>query len=293
MPFFRKIKWRRGMEITPATFEAVDRFNESLASISRRMSVMGCHGLLHDSPINFPITVIDGNISVQVYSLEAVSRSGILFQISGESISLKQPHASGRECYVVVHTDGEIEQEVNDVPYAKPRFLYDYSRLDDIGPDSIPIAKLILLNDTWNVQELYIPPCMTVGSHPELLKIVNNSKALLDSILSKYVDKIDSARLLQIRMLSVELDTYNGYETPKELYVLLRKIVVAIDTSINSGISMPEIPAFNNDDILLSISIITDYLETIDTSAIIHEVKPEQKRQVPKYEGAVYDAETR
>ena len=280
------------MEITPATFEAVDRFNESLASISRRMAVLSCHGLLPHSDINFPITVIDNTISVQVYSLEAVSRSGILFQIAGDSISLKHPHASGRECYVVVHTDGEVEQEINDVPFAKPKFSYDYCQLQEIGSDCIPIAKLILNNGLWNVQELYIPPCMTVGAHPELFKIVQNSITTLRSILTKFAAQIDQSRTLIIKTLFVELESYDGSETPKEFYVLLKKIAMGLSSSLNNTVNMPEVPSFNNDDILLSISVLTDYFTALDATSVVEAPKPKLKPQ-PKFEGVVWDAETR
>lgn len=280
------------MEITPATFEAVDRFNETLATTSRRMSVKGCHGLLPCSDINFPITVIEDSISVQVYSLEAVSRSGILFQISGDFISLKQPHASGRECYVVVHTDGDVEQEINDVPYAKPRFEYDYSQLEDIGSDSIPIAKLFLYNNTWKVQELYIPPCMTVGAHPELFKIVQKCDALLKSIILKYANRIDTATLLTIRLLSVELDSYDGSETPKDFYVLMNKIVTALSSLSVTNANTPEPKPFNNDDILIPLTPLVDYVVSVDSSAVESAPKPESKPK-PKFEGPVWDAETR
>ena len=293
MSFFRKIKWRRGMEITPATFEAVDRYNETLAATSRRMSVRACHGLLPHSDINFPITVIEDSIAVQVYSLEAVSRSGILFQIAGDSISLRQPHACGRECYVVVHSDGDVEQEINDVPYSKPRFEYDYSQLDDIGPDSIPIAKLFLNNNSWNVQELYIPPCMSVGAHPELFKIVQKCDALLNSIILKYSNKSDVATLLSLRLLSVELHSYDGSESPKDFFVLLNKIVVALSSLSPSSANPSEQKPFNNDDILLAISPLVDYLVSVESSALDPTPKPEVKPKRPMFEGPVWDAETR
>ena len=281
------------MEITPATFEAVDRFNESLATTSRRMSVRGCHGLLPHSDINFPITVIDDTISIQVYSLEAVSRSGILFQINGDFISLKQPHACGRECYVVVYTDGDVEQDINDVPFAKPRFQYDYSQLEDISSDCLPIAKLSLSGEFWNIQELYIPPCMTVGSHPELFKIVQESVTHTKSILGKYSGNIEVANLMTIKMLCIELESYDGSETPKEFYVLLRKIAVALSSSIGNNVTLPDIPQFNNDDILLSISVMTNYLVAVDTSAVVPEPMPAPQRTKPTFEGVVWDAETR
>lgn len=280
------------MEITPATFEAVDRFNESLAATSRRMIVRSSHGLLPLSDINIPITVSDDLITIQVYSLEAVSRSGLLFQLSGESISLKQPHASGRECYLVVHSDGDIEQLVNDVPFAKPRYAYDYCQLHDIGLDSIPIAKLFLNNGSWSVQELYIPPCMSIGAHPELFKIVRKCAALLNSIIAKFSTRFDTNALLAIKLLVVELNAYDGSESPKDFYVILNKLTTIVATlSLTTSVPI-DIPPFNNDDILLSISPLVDFLISVESFVVEPDPKPEVKIK-PKFDGIVWDAETR
>ena len=286
MNFFRKIKWHRGMEITPGTFEAVDRYNESMVESARKLAVIGSYGLMPSSDKNFHTTIIDGMVSVQVYFLEAVTRSGRLFQISGDAISLKQPHARGRECYVVVHADGDIEQEINNVVFSKPRFAYDYCSLDEIGVDSLPIAKLTMDSGIWHMQELYIPPCVSVGAHPELMSIVTNSDKMLKTIISKLENRQANLDLQYLRLLSIELEDYDGSESPKTFCLLLKKIVSLLYALNIKGVSLPdraEIVPFNNDDVLLCVSKMIVYMRDFENavSAIVEEkptaVKHEDK----------------
>lgn len=281
------------MEITPATFTAVDGFNDSMDTIGRRMSVVGRHGILPGSLKKIDVSKTTDSFSVQVNSLEAVSRSGSLFQIAGDSISLQWPHASGRECYIVVHKDGDEEQEINDVPYAKPRFDYVYCQLEDIGPHCIALAKLYLNHETWNVQELYVPPCMTVDADPELFKIVTRCIAVVHSIMNKEVDKASTAsQNLLLRVLALELESYNGSESPKDFVLLLRKIATLLAYH-HDDIKMPDLPTFNNDDILRSLDPLTEFLSNVDSMSQTVIEKPVSKHPNPSPIVDYYDAETR
>lgn len=280
------------MEITPATFEAVDRYNGAMDSISRKLSVVGSHGILPNTDMNFHIAVTKDFITVQINSFQAVSRSGSLFQISGDSISLKQPYACGRECYIVVHYDGEVEQEINDVPYAKPRFDYVFCQLEDVGDENVPIAKLFQNHDTWNVKELYIPPCTVVSAHPELMKLVKDTYSTVSSIIDKFSDRMDKSSLMALRLLAVELGSYDGMESPKSYYIILNKLAVLLSMNVPE-VELPDIPAFNNDDVLLSISVLVNYLHSVDSSAEVPVAKPETPRFTPPQDVIIWDAETR
>ena len=131
------------MEITPAIFEAQDQYHDSVVAATRRLVVAHGYGLVPGAELNVTTSIVDEVLSLQVFALEAVSKSGGLLQIAGDSMSRKQPHAKGRACFVVVHPDGEVEQEVNQVLYSKPRYAYDFCTLDEMDDDSFPIAKLV------------------------------------------------------------------------------------------------------------------------------------------------------
>lgn len=278
------------MEITPATFEMSDRYHESMVEAVRRLAVVHSYGIVPGTAMNVTTTVVDGNVIVQVHMLQAVSKSGELFHIAGDSLSRQLPHAKGRECYLAVHVDGEVEQEVNGVLYSKPKYAYDYCSLEEIDAGCIPVAKLCLENDNWSVQDLYIPPCMVVNSHPELMNIVAHTRERLHSIVSLLTTKHHVGDMLAIQLLLMDIDDVSGTEIPEDFYLLLRKIAWALSSMHLTGITLPELPSFppfNNNDILNCIAGILKYLAMYE-SVISVETQEHPKEEKPHTSDVAY-----
>jgi len=289
MNIFKKIKWRRGMEITPITFEAQDQYHDSMVEATRKLVVAHGYGLVPGAELNVTTTIVDGIMSLQVLSLEAVSKSGMLMQIAGDSMSRKQPHAKGRVCFIVVHPDGEVEQEVNQVLYSKPRYAYDYCTEDEMDDDSFPIAKLVQESDVWKVQEQYIPPCMTIGAHSELHHMQSFAHQLvqeIDEIIKDRYKTVDSSLL---SMLMIDWNGLDSMDTPKQFYLLLRKTVWFLSTMSISEVTMPkipEIPTFKDIDILESVDVLVRGLSDFKHALSVKE--PEKPKQEVKEE-IIYD----
>ena len=260
-----KIKWRRGMEITPDIFEAQDQYNETMADSARRLSTTGGYGLLPETEISVTMTVVDDSVSLQVHALEAVVRSGQLLKVAGDSFSRSLPHAKGNSCYVVVHRDGNVEQEVNGILYSKPRFAYDYCTLDEINKDCLPIAKLCMEQNAWRVQDLYIPPCFTLNSHPWMIQNLSSIKNAVRSIIESLENKHKVSSMENLHLLTLELDDFNGDESPQQLYLLIKKISWLLSRIRIPDIKSPELPPFrqyNNNDFLLCAKPLNDYLHS-------------------------------
>lgn len=263
------------MEITPETFDTVDKYHESMVEAVRKLTVSRCYGIIPGTAMNVTTTIVDGMVTIQIHSLQAVSRSGQLFHIVGDSLSRQLPHAKGRECYIVVHLDGEVEQEVNGVLYTKPRYAYDYCSLEEIDQDCLPVAKLCLDNDSWKVQDVFVPPCMVLNAHPELMHIMNESKEKVHSIVHQLVNKHQPGDILPLRLLLIELDDLCGTEIPKDFYLLLKKIAWTLSSIRLHGVQLPE-PAefcpFDNNDILKCLSGVFAYLGSYETAInTVHE----------------------
>lgn len=268
------------MEITPETFDTLDKYHESMVEAARRLTVARCYGIIPGTTMNVTTTIADGMVTVQIHSLEAVSQSGQLFHIVGDSFSRQLPHAKGRECYIVVHQDGEVEQEVNGTLYAKARYAYDYCSLEEIDSGCLPVSKLCLENDNWKVQELYIPPCMVLNSHPELMHIMNKCREKVHTIVHLLTNKYQPGDILPLRLLLIELDDLCGTEIPKDFCLLLKKIAWALSSLKLSGVHLPEpasIVPFNHNDILICIMGIYTYLGDFETAiSVTHEPTPQK-----------------
>lgn len=272
------------MEITPETFETLDKYHESMVEAVRKLTVSRCYGIIPGTTMKVTTTIVDGMVTIQIHSLEAVSQSGHLFHIVGDSLSRQLPHAKGRECYIVVYQDGDVEQEVNGVLYSKPRYAYDFCSLEEIDLECLPVAKLCLDNDNWKVQDIYIPPCMVLNAHPELMHIMDNSREKVHSIVHQLVNKHQSGDILPLRLLLIELDDLCGTEIPKDFYLLLKKISWSLSSLKLVGVQLPE-PAefqgFNNNDILKCIYSVLAYLSNFESAInAIHEPAP--KREEPE-----------
>lgn len=50
------------MEITPAVFQAVDDYNETIAECNRRIALSQSYGLLTGSDINYQTTISDDTV---------------------------------------------------------------------------------------------------------------------------------------------------------------------------------------------------------------------------------------
>lgn len=253
------------MEITPDIFEAQDQYNETMADSARRLSTTGGYGLLPETEISVTMTVVDDSVSLQVHALEAVVRSGQLLKVAGDSFSRSLPHAKGNSCYVVVHRDGNVEQEVNGILYSKPRFAYDYCTLDEINKDCLPIAKLCMEQNAWRVQDLYIPPCFTLNSHPWMIQNLSSIKNAVRSIIESLENKHKVSSMENLHLLTLELDDFNGDESPQQLYLLIKKISWLLSRIRIPDIKSPELPPFrqyNNNDFLLCAKPLNDYLHS-------------------------------
>ena len=277
------------MEVTPDIFEAQDRYNEAMTDSARQIAVLGNYGLLPDTEMSITTSIVEDAVSLKVHALEAVTSAGRLLQVDGDSFSRNLPHAKGQSCYIVVRRDRDVEQMVNGVVYAKPSFAYDYCTLDEIGKDCLPLSKLYMVEDLWKVQELYIPPCLSLNAHPWLMQCLAICTTALHRILDAIENKHKITGTEQLHLLLLELDEFTGEESPRQFYLLLKKAAWMLSTKHIEGIILPSLPPFlkfNNNDFLLSaekvIDYIQSYLEIVTTEA-------EPQKEEPKVDYIVYD----
>ena len=289
----KRIKWKRGMEVTPATFEEIDRYKEETDQELRRLhAIRGC-GIIPKRTKNVNLVLAGGILTVQVGNLEGITSQGQLLQIAGDTIRLNEPRDKGHECYLAVRADGEKEFEVNNTFYRSPRFTYDFCSLSELDDYCLPFAKLIKDNDSWRIQDLYIPPCMTVGADPELTNMVSLQRGKLASIIGTIQNRVAPYELLVLRMLLMEIDGYRMSETPNDFFNLLKRIVLALSLSTIAGtenISMPVMGSFEEYDILKSIQPLFDYIADFH-KAVQQPTIQQPKKAEPAKNIEVWDAE--
>ena len=280
------------MEITPWTFEEADRYREMADQELRRLLAFKGYGLVPGIAKNLNVIFANNEVSVNVSQLEGVTLSGHLLQIAGDSVSLMPPRDKGRECYLVVHADGEIEQEVNHVFYHSPRYTYDFCSLGEIDENCLPFAKLINEGSSWKIQELYIPPCMALSSDPELINLVEEIRLSYKFIVQGMTQVVSSTEALLIRLLEADLNDCSKAETPFFFYKMIRRAAIAISSIKLPQKTLPKLPPsepFNNNDILKTLAPFRVFFSQY-ASALSVEEKPVEKDENP-VDYIVWDAE--
>lgn len=280
------------MEITPSTFDEADRYWESADREIRRLLVLHGYGITPGSPRNVNLVFANKTVSIQIHHMEGVTRSGLFFQIAGDTITLNEPRDKGKECYLVVHSDVDVEQEINNTFYRVPHYHYDFCSLREIDDDCLPFAKLIKESDIWKIQELYIPPCMTVGADPELTSIVTNTQVLLEGIKKCLSPKVGNLELLPVILQKMELDNYTMSETPSCFFLLLKKISFTLSCLNISGLNLPLVPQvglFDSNDVLKCLVPFLEYIQEYHN--VVTHIESAPKKEEPPRHFDVWDAE--
>lgn len=280
------------MEITPWTFEEADRYRETADTEIRRLIALKSYGLLPGIPKNLNVIFANNELTISISQLEGVAPSGQLLQIAGDSVSLAPPRDKGRECYLVVHADGEIEQEINHVFFQSPRYTYDFCSFSEIDENCLPFAKLINEGNSWKIQELYIPPCIALSSDPELLSIFDTVCSSFKTILLQLSPLVSSNERLLLTFLEAEFDDLQKTDTPLLFYKTIRRAVIVLASFRLPQKTLPSTPVFepfNNNDILKSLSPLTLFFEQYVTALSLEEkVSPKKEEPVDYVE---WDAE--
>lgn len=233
---YLNVNWENGMKISKEHFIQQDNsFNDALKDIYAGFLNNMNFGLLPvDSQAENSIKtilVIDNQktLKVKILKCRAVCQGGARIEILEEhfmpefSVNLirdieQTTKGEGEIYYVLLTVDifnrqtfGELdtESEPPRYPFSIPTFKVDVieeKQLTPFGlnPFSFPIGKLNIKPDKSEIYEEYIPPCMTVNSHIELIhfkasidKFYGKLEINLLSIIKKIKEKNQDSNLAQ------------------------------------------------------------------------------------------------
>lgn len=264
MSIIKKIKWRRGMEITPAVFEAVDRYNAAIAYTAYRAASFERYGLFPSNSGNSIISTINGNqLHITAPPLMALTKTGRLIITDAIEKIFTLPAPNETTLYITIIEDGEDNPIINDILYSTPNYRFDCCEFSDLNPDSLAIAKIHTENGHWAADKNYIPPSTTLYSSKRLQNAVPEILEDCNDILSSLTEKgyLDPTTLLNL--LISELSVFDGSESPKSLWILIYKITAflsSLDLVLEDVPSLPQMQKFNNDDIYLCLHNLCEYI---------------------------------
>jgi len=217
MAKYNKINWQKGMEITPQVLINADNFQIEQQNIIRRLQVMPCYGLLPESIFNADIST-DGNmLSVSNLVIQAVTPQGEIIDINEQG---KEPHrldlnqyTRGSQFYVALNYNDPVCPE-------KDTFFVT-------GEANQKTSAVVIAKISDNIVSLnYIPPCVFINSHHKLLEIFEGIRQKTENIITqiKNQDRYKST-FLPLSLLEFDLKNYSAFETPSDLFSIVKKFV--------------------------------------------------------------------
>jgi predicted component of type VI protein secretion system len=106
--------------------------------------------------------------------------------------------------------------------------------------NGIPILKIVQEQQSWMVDEAYIPPTVALNSIEILLKKYVEIKNTVNSIIAKIPD--DYKLFSHLVMLHIELRNYSSQETPEEFVLLLKKFCCIFQSFLKYNKKIEEPP---------------------------------------------------
>lgn len=188
------VNWIDGMKINKKHFiELQDNIEDAIRD-ARNLEVNELHyGLLSthlSRPFQYTISIdAHKELSVSIKTLKAITPAGGRIEITdftgefSEKIELKDFDLKENNYFLLLNVDPYSrvpsgEQNMEEVPPRFPHALPKYSlstvlesevNQNNIGALQFPIAKFKTSSEGYEIIPNYIPPCLTLNSHPSLI----------------------------------------------------------------------------------------------------------------------------
>ena len=190
------VNWIDGMKINKKHFiELQDNIEDAIRD-ARNLEVNELHyGLLSthlSRPFQYTISIdAHKELSVSIKTLKAITPAGGRIEITdftgefSEKIELKDFDLKENNYFLLLNVDPYSrvpsgEQNMEEVPPRFPHALPKYSlstvlesevNQNNIGALQFPIAKFKTSSEGYEIIPNYIPPCLTLNSHPSLISL--------------------------------------------------------------------------------------------------------------------------
>lgn len=205
-----------------------------------------------------------------------------------DETALARPRRSYREFVKVVDLNGTAETEIAVERHAL-RLLFDFEPHAD---DTVcAVARLTrAANGQFQVDHRFVPPCLTLGSHPLHMERINRladilqAKSLaLGARRSERVEQVTEYGVADVQLFwllhcihsawpQLRLFLSHPARPPEQLYVTLTQLVSAL-TTFSTDVQLADIPAWdhaNADDVFTRLeSMIRELLDAIIPSRVV------------------------
>lgn len=238
----KRISWKKGMRLTEEVFRLSDTCTTEQINTAQTLAACGRFGLFPQRTFDVAIQVGGSEIDVIRLDCCAVARDGSIIDVCYDSnynntfstrANMPQTTSTGRMLVTISHTETEW-CDTND-GFCQP--VYAYSIIDENTPlplNAVPIARLLSNSGSWTVDDEFVPPCLFVSSHANLIELAMKTKSLLLELNTISREKANSSgsRVLRVfwpvlMQCYIDLDKQLVTMTPMQLMGIIQKTVGA------------------------------------------------------------------
>jgi len=218
-----KIRWRKGLEVTPETFIEADNYHIAERSLLGRYSAFRWYGILSGNKFNINFKIDNQTLSIHTLECVAITREGYLINIQGDTPYANQLNLdmNGTDFYVLLTVDPYSFVPVDDKGlYVCPEYNLVLKRTEEAFENGIPVLKLYKEYQSFKMDEQYIPPSIALDSVP----VLTQRYLVIRDTLNAIIEKLPRGEIyISAMLLKMEINNYSLQESPQELVLLMKK----------------------------------------------------------------------
>jgi len=215
---YKQINWTDGMKINKDHFIGLENYFTQCDAEIRRMNIdQYSYGLLpltdkNDTNLEFELMTDDQNqLKVKLKICQAIDPQGYRIDISGESLesSFSLSQFQENSFYLAISADpytrvayGQADAGESQLrqPFVVPEYKLHLAPStmnisSAFGNTIMPLGKIMIISNRPETDRNYIPPCMSVNSHPEMIKFFDSVDQNIIALERNIVELISEINL--------------------------------------------------------------------------------------------------
>ena len=260
----KRISWKKGMRLTDEVLIQADRCTSESFAQAYVLAAEGRFGLFPSvRPFQLALNVEQGAVNVESLDCMGITRAGDIIDVRFDTkftntfnTRVQIPDQEGaKEFILVVNADPDTWKDTNE-GLLVPDYSFSFVGAKQAVPDhALPIARIVY-NDGWTEDNVFfVPPCLTVSSHPKFMELCQQFLGVLQAIDEKSRQQSDTLAKTAISVYwpvviqtLIEVNNEREALTPMRLMSCVQRIIGIFTCAcdVDEVLSLEEAEPFRN-----------------------------------------------
>lgn len=214
----KRIHWAKGMRLTDTLLRKSDELTLEMVGRCLRLAVNGCWGILPKEHFEVSLGIQQEDIDIYELRCVGLTKSGFLIDIELDGTSptgIIIPDATDTDALLLYARvlPGDWKDAGEDLEEPPIGFELIPANYQVNNPHVLPIARLVKSDEGWEQDTGFIPPLLSVNSHPRMMEL-----------LERYVDILKATDIEARRQLTSE-----GHVAISIFWPVVRQLLITMD----------------------------------------------------------------